>query len=94
MIVILNKEDTADKNIVIEWMKNYESVLEALKDEKKYLTTLNKQMVVSLDDFYKDLNVVAVSSLMGTGFENLFPMIDIAKQEYFEVTLPDLQKNL
>jgi len=47
-------------------------------------------MVLNLDEFYEDLNCCAVSSTLGTGFETLFPLIDKARQEYFDVTLPDL----
>ncbi len=52
---------------------------------------MNRSLVLSLEEFYKDLNVffsfnfwynfnfeikvVAVSSLNGSGFENLFPAI-------------------
>lgn len=45
MIMVFNKEDTADKNKLFTWMKDYEAFLDALKDESSYLSTLSKSMV-------------------------------------------------
>lgn len=48
-------------------------------------------MVLNLDEFYQDLRCCAVSSKLGTGFEDLYPLIESARQEYFDITLPDLE---
>ena len=68
-----------------------------MRDDKSYLSTLSKSMVMSLETFYKELNVfflikyffnfskfVSVSSLTGSGFDDLFVAIEKAKKEYFE----------
>ena len=52
MIVVFNKEDTSDKEILIEWMSDYDNLLDALRNESTYLSTLSKSMVLSLDEFY------------------------------------------
>ena len=65
MIVVFNKEDTSDKEILIEWMSDYDNLLDALRNESTYLSTLSKSMVLSLDEFYSDLKYVWVSSKTG-----------------------------
>ena len=65
MIVVFNKEDTSDKEILIEWMSDYDNLLDALRNKSTYLSTLSKSMVLSLDEFYSDLKYVWVSSKTG-----------------------------
>ena len=76
MIVVFNKEDTSDKEILIEWMSDYDNLLDALRNESTYLSTLSKSMVLSLDEFYSDLKYVCVSSKTGSGFDKLYPLIE------------------
>lgn len=52
MVVVLNKADAADKEKVLGWIKNYESLLEEFQNYENYLSTLSKSMVLSLDEFY------------------------------------------
>lgn len=75
MVIVLNKADAADKDKVMGWIKNYEALLEELQNYDTYLSTLSKSMVLSLDEFYNQLRVVAVSSLTNTGFKELHEAI-------------------
>lgn len=86
MILVFNKEDQGDKQKVCKWMEDYDNILESLKTDKSYLSSLSKSMAMTLDEFYQGLNYVCVSSVTGSGFEKLIPAIEKAKKEYFEVT--------
>ncbi|KAL4466957.1 hypothetical protein ABPG74_010554 [Tetrahymena malaccensis] len=93
MIIVLNKEDAADKEKVLGWIRDYQKLLEEFQNHDSYLSTFSKSMVLSLDEFYNQLRVVAVSSLKMTGFDQLKEAIASAKQEFMDVQYKDLVKN-
>eukprot|EP01016_Furgasonia_blochmanni_P026760 TRINITY_DN2833_c0_g1_i22.p1 TRINITY_DN2833_c0_g1~~TRINITY_DN2833_c0_g1_i22.p1 ORF type:complete len:329 (-),score=38.51 TRINITY_DN2833_c0_g1_i22:252-1238(-) len=91
--VVLNKCDVGDAEKVKVWMEDYEKYLEALEGDQRYLSCLSRSMCLVLDEFYKNLNAVAVSSVSGFGFDKLDEAIAKARKEYFDVFLPDLIAN-
>eukprot|EP01016_Furgasonia_blochmanni_P026759 TRINITY_DN2833_c0_g1_i2.p1 TRINITY_DN2833_c0_g1~~TRINITY_DN2833_c0_g1_i2.p1 ORF type:complete len:423 (-),score=66.94 TRINITY_DN2833_c0_g1_i2:252-1520(-) len=93
LVVVLNKCDVGDAEKVKVWMEDYEKYLEALEGDQRYLSCLSRSMCLVLDEFYKNLNAVAVSSVSGFGFDKLDEAIAKARKEYFDVFLPDLIAN-
>ncbi|CAD8171178.1 unnamed protein product [Paramecium octaurelia] len=94
MVIVFNKCDVADSKQPLEWLRNYDSFTEALKNKDTYLSTLSKQMVLTLEEFYNNFTVLEVSSLTGQGFEKINEVIATAKQEYMNITLVDIQKRM
>lgn len=90
LIVVFNKCDVFSSDLLIDWMKDYEKFMEAAHKDESYLSTLSHSLCLSLEEFYKDLNFVSVSSISGFGFDKLFDAVEIARKEYFEIFLPDL----
>jgi 50S ribosomal subunit-associated GTPase HflX len=94
MVVVFNKCDVADSKIPLNWLRDYDSFTEALKNKDNYLSTLSKQMVLTLEEFYNNFTVLEVSSLTGKGFEKLNEVLETAKKEYMNITLVDIQKKM
>jgi len=92
MIVVFNKTDVADPEQVKVWLKDYAVFAEDLKKNETYLASLSRSLSLSLDDFYNDLNAVYLSSMTGDGFDSFFGAIEKAREEYYNVFLPDLEK--
>ena len=56
------------------------------------MVSLNRSLSLVLDEFYKAINHVGVSSLTGQGTEELFFKIDNAADEFNETYGVDLQR--
>lgn len=92
--VIFNKEDTADSEKIIEWMKDYDKFVEALKeDEERYVSSLSKSMALSLDEFYKDLDYTSVSSITHKNFENVINNFNKIQEEFWKMKGVDDNNN-
>ena len=90
--VIFNKEDTADAYKLIDWMKDYNKFLSALReDEQRYVSSLSRSMALSLDEFYQDLDYSAVSSITHKNFENVVANFEKLQNEFFK--LKNLKKD-
>jgi len=94
MIVVFNKTDVADPEQVKKWLKDYESFTEDLKKNETYLASLSRSLALSLDEFYNDINAVYLSSMTGDGFQDFFAATEKAREEYYNVFLPDLEKRM
>jgi len=55
---------------------------------------LSWSLCFALDDFYKNLKRVFVSSLTGEGFKEINENINKLRQEYFEVYYKDLMNEI
>lgn len=62
MLIVFNKCDVADSAVPINWMKDFDSFIEAIKKNDNYLSTLSRSMALALDEFYENMNYVSVSS--------------------------------
>lgn len=75
-------------------MKDFEKYMEALDTvaETSYLSSLNRSLSLSLDEFYSELPAVGVSSTTGAGFASLFAQFSACKEEYLASYLPELEQ--
>lgn len=70
-IIALNKTDLQDHKFALDWMKNFEQFLDALENEKSYVSNLSRSMALMLDSFYSEIDAVGISSTENKG-EHLY----------------------
>eukprot|EP01017_Pseudomicrothorax_dubius_P044187 TRINITY_DN7447_c0_g1_i3.p1 TRINITY_DN7447_c0_g1~~TRINITY_DN7447_c0_g1_i3.p1 ORF type:complete len:317 (+),score=50.76 TRINITY_DN7447_c0_g1_i3:118-1068(+) len=92
VLTVINKADVSDTAKIKQWTTDYDAYLEALSKEETYLSDLSKSMCLSLDEFYKDLDMAPFGSLDGFGADGVFNGFEKCRKDYFEIFLPDLQK--
>ncbi|WFD03968.1 hypothetical protein MOBT1_002665 [Malassezia obtusa] len=61
-------------------------------EEPSYLNSLMNSMSLVLDEFYKNLRAVGVSSATGDGMDDFLNAVQEARHEYLSDYLPDLQR--
>ncbi|EPQ31786.1 uncharacterized protein PFL1_01118 [Pseudozyma flocculosa PF-1] len=61
-------------------------------EEQGYMNSLMNSMSLVLDEFYKNLRTVGVSSLTGDGLPSFFEAVNEARQEYITDYRPDLER--
>ena len=87
LIIAFNKADIAKENKVIEWMQDFQSLQEALKQRDDYINTFSSSLSLLLAEFYKTIKYVTVSSLTGEGFDDLINKCEEIKKKYEEEVL-------
>ncbi|KAN0061630.1 hypothetical protein ACQY0O_006478 [Thecaphora frezii] len=61
-------------------------------EEQGYMNSLMNSMSLVLDEFYKNLRTVGVSSLTGEGMSDFLSAVQEARQEYLDDYRPDLER--
>ena len=108
MILVFNKTDVKDAEFAREWMTDFEAFQEALrKDEDSdelggaeggshggsgYMGSLLNSMSLMLEEFYSHLNMVGVSSRLGTGMDEFFAAVEEKKDEFLRDYQPELER--
>ena len=87
LLIAFNKADIAKDSKVIEWMDDYESLQTALKKKDDYMSTFSSSLSLLLNEFYKTIKFVKVSSKTGEGFDDLIKKCEEIKQKYQEEVL-------
>lgn len=100
-ILVFNKTDVQPHDFALDWMADFEEFQAALathsgtrdaEGEPTYMNSLMNSMSLVLDEFYKNLKTVGVSSMTGDGIKEFFAAVDASREEYEKEYLPDLQK--
>lgn len=71
LVIAFNKKDIEKEDTVFEWIKDYESLQIAFDGNKEYIDTFSNSLTLILEEFYKTIKYVAVSSKTGDGFDEL-----------------------
>ncbi|EEQ82516.1 hypothetical protein NCER_100745 [Vairimorpha ceranae BRL01] len=75
VLCTFNKCDIIDSNKIESWIRDYEAFREDL-DENDNSTPLLGSLALHFEEFYSEINTVAVSSKTGTGKINFFKAIN------------------
>ena len=90
-ILVFNKTDVQPHDFAIEWMQDFEAFQAALashqgttddEGEPTYMNSLMNSMSLVLDEFYKHLKAVSVSSYTGDGMGDFFEAVEASREEY------------
>ena len=108
MILVFNKADVKDPAFAKEWMTDFEAFQAALRGEEEsgsfggfegggeggsgYMGSLLNSMSLMLEEFYRHLSVVGVSSMTGQGVEEFFEAVKEKAEEYERDYRPELQR--
>ncbi|KAJ6561067.1 hypothetical protein DFH09DRAFT_1160363 [Mycena vulgaris] len=100
-ILVFNKTDVQPHDFALEWMQDFEAFEAALaahsgtrdsEGEPTYMNSLMNSMSLVLDEFYKHLKAVGVSSMTGAGIKDFFDAVDASRAEYETDYLPELER--
>ncbi|KAF9039156.1 hypothetical protein BJ165DRAFT_1496469 [Panaeolus papilionaceus] len=100
-ILVFNKTDVQPHQFAVKWMNDFEEFQEALamhgsgrdsEGEPTYMNSLMNSMSLVLDEFYKGLTAVGVSSVTGDGFKDFLEAVENSRKEYETQYLPDLER--
>ena len=82
LLIAFNKLDIAKENKVIEWMQDFQSLQDALKQKDDYISTFSSSLSLLLAEFYKTIKYVSVSSKTGEGFDELLTKCEEIRKKY------------
>ncbi|RDB21936.1 GPN-loop GTPase 1 [Hypsizygus marmoreus] len=100
-ILVFNKTDVQPHDFALEWMQDFEEFQAALashsssrdsEGEPTYMNSLMNSMSLVLDEFYKNLKAVGVSSMTGDGIKEFFEAVEASREEYEKDYLPELER--
>ncbi|KAK0217858.1 XPA-binding protein 1 [Armillaria fumosa] len=100
-ILVFNKIDVEPHDFAINWMHDFEAFQEALathggardsEGEPTYMNSLMNSMSLVLDEFYRNLKAVGVSSVTGQGIKDFFDAVEASRDEYEKDYLPELER--
>ncbi|RPA95965.1 hypothetical protein L873DRAFT_1773618 [Choiromyces venosus 120613-1] len=101
MILVFNKTDAQDADFAKEWMTDFEAFQKALQEEEGndegvggsgYMASLLNSMSLMLDEFYKHLDLVAVSAMTGAGIDDFMKAVEGKCIEYEKDYKPEMEK--
>ncbi|KAG6328326.1 hypothetical protein ID866_10763 [Astraeus odoratus] len=100
-VLVFNKTDVESHDFALEWMQDFEAFQTALashsgsrdaEGEPTYMNSLMNSMSLVLDEFYKHLKAVGVSSLTGDGIKEFFDAVEESRETYEKEYLPELSR--
>ena len=107
MILVFNKTDVKDAEFAKEWMADFDVFQQALREEEErgafggegglgagsgYMGSLLNSMSLMLEEFYRHLSVVGVSSMTGDGTKEFFDAVEEKRQEFNRDYKPELER--
>lgn len=92
MVIVFNKTDVTKEDFAKEWMTDFESFQNAIREDQEnqdnmgsgYMSSLINSMSLMLEEFYSTLDMVGVSSYTGAGFDDFLKAVDKKIDEYNE----------
>lgn len=72
LLITFNKNDVTHHQFCLDWMKDEELFEDAVRQGKSYMSNLTHSMSLVLQEFYQNLTAVGISSVTGSGFDDLF----------------------
>lgn len=87
MVVVFNKTDIKNADEVKSWMNDFEAFQSALMSAEvgeEYMGSLVNSMSLVLEEFYKELSCVGVSSWTGDGMKEFMESIEKKRDEFEE----------
>jgi GPN-loop GTPase len=96
--LIVNKMDTiTGQNNILAWGSEFDILLEAISDEGQrdqgsFMSSLARSMVLSLEEFYVNMNRCFVSSYTAMGFSEVIEKLPGLEKEYEKDFLPFLER--
>ncbi|KAM0677566.1 GPN-loop GTPase 1 [Binucleata daphniae] len=72
---VFNKSDLVHNTVMYEWMKDYNKFRESL-DQNEMSSTMTASLALYFEEFYSDFKHCYISSVVGSGREDFFSMID------------------
>ena len=109
MILVFNKTDVTDASFAREWMTDFEKFQDALRAEEEkgvfggegftgggsgYMGSLLNSMSLMLEEFYKHLSMVGVSSMTGDGVGEFFEKVEEKRMEFERDYRPELERKV
>ncbi|KAI9461537.1 XPA-binding protein 1 [Russula earlei] len=100
-IVVFNKIDVEPHAFALDWMRDFEVFQESLASHQSttddegaptYMNSLMNSMSLVLDEFYKHLKSVGVSSVTGDGISEFLGVVEASREEYEKDYLPELAR--
>jgi hypothetical protein len=82
LILVFNKKDVVNEEQCFNWMSDYENFMDSLDNETEYISSFSRSMCLVLEEFYKNIKYVAVSSKSGDGFDGLINAIKEILNDY------------
>jgi len=91
-VLAFNKVDVVSHKFAIEWMTDYNALMDAISQDTSYMSSLSSSMANVLEEFYQNLRAVGVSAHTGEGMDDFLAAIDEAKAEYHSEYVPLLTR--
>jgi GTPase SAR1 family protein len=82
LVLVLNKKDVVNQDMCISWIKDYNELQAALDSSSDYISTFSNSLCLTLEEFYKTIDYVSVSSKTGDGFDDLFSVLFKLESNY------------
>merc|ERR1719343_265968 len=89
-IVAFNKIDVTPHDFLLEWMRDFEKIGEALSKETSYVASLARSMSLAMEEFYSNLRSVGVSAVTGQGCADFERAVAEAAEEFHTSYVPFL----
>ena len=95
LLIVFNKIDVLDHSFAETWMKDFSEFDASLSQVDTYLSSLSRSMSLVLEEFYAQILCTGVSALTMKGFDaQLLEKFELARKEYTEIFLPEIQEKL